>query len=69
MPKKDGIEALTDLKADPKTKDIPVIFLTNLGGRVEDTKAAQEMGAEDLIVKSSVVPKEVIAKVKEVLAR
>ena len=69
MPKKEGTEVIVDLKADPATKNIPVIFLTNLGGRIEDTQAAQGLGAEDLIVKSTVTPKDVIAKVREVLER
>lgn len=67
MPKKEGTEVLIELKGDETTKNIPVIFLTNLGGRMEDTKAAQELGAEDFIVKSLVTPKDVVAKVREVL--
>jgi len=69
MPKKEGTEVLVELKNDPVLRDIPVIFLTNIGGRVEDTEAAQSLGAEDLLVKSLVTPAEVIAKVREVLAK
>lgn len=69
MPKKEGTAVLVELKGDPDTKGIPVIFLTNLGGRIEDTKAAQELGAVDFLVKSQVTPTEVIAKIKEVLGR
>lgn len=67
MPKKDGTEVLIELKKDPKTKAIPVIFLTNLGGRMEDTKAAQDLGAEDLIFKALTTPQEVVEKIKKVL--
>ena len=31
MPKKDGIEATFDLQDDPTTKNIKIIYLTNLG--------------------------------------
>lgn len=69
MPKKEGTEVLVALKGDPETKDIPVVFLTNLGGRIEDTEAAQALGAEDLIVKSLATPAEVLVKIKEVLGQ
>ena len=66
MPKKEGPQVLLDFKNDEATQGIPVIFLTNIGGRIEDTKAAQELGVEDLIVKSKVIPQDVIVKVREV---
>lgn len=67
MPKKDGTETLIELKKDPITKDIPVIFLTNLGGRNEDLTAARELGAEDLVVKAQTTPSEVVEKARAVL--
>src|SRR4030042_2596348 len=45
LPKMDGFEVLEKLMADPETKDIPVIILTNLE-RTEDVNKAIELGAK-----------------------
>jgi DNA-binding response OmpR family regulator len=50
MPKMDGYEACKKLKADPQTKDIPVILLT-AKGRDTDRKLGSEAGADDYVVK------------------
>ena len=50
MPKMDGYEACRRLKADPKTRDIPVILLT-AKGRDVDRKLGAEAGADDYVVK------------------
>lgn len=50
MPKMKGRDVCAKMKADPKTKDIPVIFLTALG-LADHVKAGMELGAEDYIVK------------------
>lgn len=68
MPKIDGFEVLKQLKANPETKTIPVILLTNLGGEETDTLKGIELGAVAYLVKSSYTPKEVVEKVKEILA-
>lgn len=67
MPKKDGIEVAVEMKADSKLQDIPVIFLTNLGGREEDTEAGRALGALDVITKANVTPQKVSDKIKDVL--
>lgn len=67
MPKKDGIEVAVEMKEDPNLKDIPVIFLTNLGGREEDTEAGRSLGALDVITKANVTPQKMADKVKDVL--
>jgi twitching motility two-component system response regulator PilH len=63
MPGMDGYEVLKQLRADPKTKDLRVIFLSNLGqsGEVQDGLAA---GAEDYIIKSSLTPSLLVQKVE-----
>jgi|SRR6185369_14274180 len=67
MPKLNGLQVLEKLKADPETKSIPVIMLTNLAGE-QDAEAALAKGAIKYIIKSEYEPKEVADMVKEVLA-
>ena len=64
LPKIDGFEFLEKLKADPETKDIPVIILTNLE-RTEDIERALELGATTYLVKANYTLKEVVEKVKK----
>jgi CheY-like chemotaxis protein len=67
MPKMNGIEVLEKLKADPETKSIPVIMLTNLAGQA-DAETALAKGAVKYIIKSEHDPKQVADMVKEILA-
>lgn len=50
MPKMDGYEVCRRLKADAKTKDIPVIFIT-AKTEMDDEKMGLELGAVDYITK------------------
>jgi CheY-like chemotaxis protein len=67
MPKMNGMQVLEKLKANPATKGIPVIMLTNLAGQ-QDAEAALSKGAVKYIVKSEHDPKEVADLVKEIIA-
>lgn len=67
MPKMNGLQVLEKLKADPATKNIPVIMLTNLAGQ-QDAESALAKGAVKYIIKSEHEPKEVADLVKEVVA-
>jgi DNA-binding response OmpR family regulator len=66
LPKKDGFEVIETLKADEKTKNIPIILLTNLGS-LNDVEKALKMGANNYLVKADYKMEEVAKKVKEVL--
>ena len=66
MPGIDGYEMCQRLKHDPKTMDIPVIFLTAKAD-VEDEKRGLELGAADYITKP-ISPPIVMARVKTQLA-
>lgn len=67
MPRMNGFEVLEKLKADPDTKHIPVIMLTNLSSQ-QDADNAMLKGAIKYIVKSEHDPKQVADMVKEILA-
>jgi PAS domain S-box-containing protein len=50
MPEMDGHEVCQQLKADEKTREIPLIFVTAMGQESDETKGL-EMGAVDYITK------------------
>lgn len=66
MPKMDGLELLELLKKDDKTKNVPIILLTNLG-QDKDVKKGLEMGADMYLIKAHYTPSQVVEKVEEVL--
>jgi DNA-binding response OmpR family regulator len=66
LPKMDGFEVLEKVKSNPKTKDIPVILLTNLGQR-EDVEKGLKLGAADYLIKAHFMPQETIERVKKVM--
>ncbi|MEW6669539.1 MAG: response regulator [Thermodesulfobacteriota bacterium] len=55
MPRKDGYVLCAELKADPKTRDIPVVLLTAVGEAVPSTRYSHADGmateADDYIPK------------------
>ncbi len=61
MPGMDGFEVCRQLKADPATHDIPIIFLSALG-QTQDKVKGLNLGAVDYITKPF-QPEEVIARV------
>lgn len=50
MPRMSGYQATERLKANPKTKDIPIIMVTALG-EVGDVERAVDCGADDFLTK------------------
>jgi two-component system alkaline phosphatase synthesis response regulator PhoP len=64
--KRVGLNLLTRLKKDPKTKNIPVVTLTNLDSP-EDRKKASSLGAVDYLIKANFLPKEVVDTAKKIL--
>lgn len=63
-----GLEVLTKLKEDDKTKEIPVLVLTNVSDQ-RITQLATEKGAVASIIKSETEPEGVVDLVKGVLAK
>jgi DNA-binding response OmpR family regulator len=67
LPKKDGFEILEGLRADRRTKNLPIILLTNLGQK-PDVERGVKLGADDYVIKAHYTPSEVVDKIKQTLA-
>lgn len=69
LPGMNGFEVLRKLKSSSKTKDIPVIVLTNLGSEEtdKDKQLALSLGAVDYLIKSYHTPEEMLKIVRKQL--
>lgn len=68
MPEVDGLAALRQIRKEEWGKNTPVIILTNLGIE-ESPKELQALGISGYIVKADLTPRQVVARVKETLAK
>ncbi len=66
MPRKNGYEALKEIRDTTWGKSIPVIILTNMGEE-ESPKELRELNIESYIVKADLTPSQVVERVKETL--
>ena len=67
LPGEDGMQLLSDLRKDPKTKNIPVIMLTAKGAEY-DKVSALDMGADDYVTKPFGMM-ELVSRIRAVLRR
>lgn len=67
LPGMDGFEILHNIKSDPKTKNIPVILLSNLG-RESDIEKGKGLGAALFMIKATVTPNDIVNKIQQVLS-
>src|SRR4029079_38650 len=71
MPEMDGYEVCRRLKADPRTQDVPVLFVTAIS-EVDDETKGFSLGAVDYItkpVRPPIVKARVAAHIELALAR
>ena len=66
MPKVTGIEVLRALKSDEKTKNIPVVILTN-SSKETDVREIETLGAAGYLVKANLSLEELGHQVKQLL--
>jgi two-component system, response regulator len=67
MPKMNGFEVLKKLKEESRTKDVPVIVLSNLA-QPDDVEKVMKLGASSYLVKSQNDPDDTVKKVRQVIA-
>lgn len=67
IPKVPGVEVLRTVKADERSRDIPVLVLSN-SSRDEDRDRARELGAAGYLVKADLSLVDLRARVKNLLA-
>lgn len=68
IPKIGGMELLEQLRADSKTKNLPVIILSNLS-QEQDIVRSRELGVKDFLIKANFTPSQVIEKIKSYLKK
>lgn len=61
LPGKSGQEVLTELKENEKTKNIPVIVLTNLEGQYDNMI---KLGAADCMIKTEISMEDILKKIE-----
>ena len=66
MPKKNGMEVMEEMNADPMLKDIPIMIISNSGQPVE-IERAKKLGAKDFLIKAVFDPAEVLEKINTLL--
>mgnify|MGYP001605689553 CR=1 FL=1 len=67
LPGMNGLEFLERVKRDPARKDIHVIIISNLGSR-DDLDRGIILGADAYLVKSNILPEDIMVKIREVLS-
>lgn len=68
LPDIHGLEVLKNIRSDEKTKNIPVLVLTNVR-EAEDIQKTKTMGASHYAHKESVTPKKIIEIVENLLKK
>lgn len=68
LPKIDGFEVLTRIRADAETKNLPVIIFSVLGEQ-KDIKKGLELGANDYTVKGFYTPRQILSKIKSLMTQ
>lgn len=63
MPKINGFDVLDILRQTPQTANVRVVMLTALS-QAKDKERAEQLGADDYLVKSQVVISDVVSRIK-----
>lgn len=67
LPQLNGIDVIHKLKADSRTRTIPILVISNLG-QDDIIKQAKKLGVSDYLIKMRVDPGEILKKAELILA-
>ena len=68
LPILDGFAVLKKVRGDSETRSIPVIIFSVLGEQ-KDIQRGMELGANDYTVKGFYTPRQILVKIKDLLAK
>ncbi len=66
LPKENGIDFLSKLRKNPKTKNLTVVAFSNYDNP-QTKKQAKKFGAKAYLIKTDYTPKEIVKKIKTYL--
>jgi two-component system phosphate regulon response regulator PhoB len=66
LPKVPGLEVLRAIKADVRSRDVPVLILSN-SSREEDRERALELGAAAYLIKADLSLRDLRSRIKNLL--
>ncbi|MEK7192700.1 MAG: response regulator [Patescibacteria group bacterium] len=67
LPDMNGLEVLKRFREDERLKDVPVLILSNIDQEADKIEA-KRLGVEGFMVKSDVLPQEIINKIREIFS-
>lgn len=67
MPKMSGFDVLRAIRTNGALTRVPAVMLTNLAGE-QDVAKGEDLGATAYLIKSQYDPKQIVAKVEEIIA-
>lgn len=68
LPKLDGFQVMSEMRTNPRIKNIPVVIISNLS-QEEDKRRASELGAVEFLVKANLSINEIVQSAKEAYAK
>jgi len=68
LPRENGIFFLEQLRKDPKIASVLVVAFSNYDDP-ETKKRAFELGVKDYLIKTDYTPREIVAKIKQLLSK
>ncbi len=67
LPKMNGLDLLEEVRANPETKDLKVVIVTNLSSE-SDRERAQKLGVSKYMIKTEYDPNQIVEAIREIVS-